>query len=467
MYNTRYIPADEILCAFGDTDNFRLEQLIEPEYSEEELNVLKPSEYYSIETLPIQLKNMNNFNVLSLNAQSINAKFDCLLVLIEVAKHQGISFHAICIQESWLSENADLSLLQIDGFRCYSQGKRCSAHGGLLTYISEDLHASKINMNIDPTVWEGLFIRIKDLGNQKDLVLGNIYRPPHDNNNQININTFVTELDPMLSSLTNNRDDFLIAGDFNINLLQINVVNKEHYAQFLDLMLAYSLFPKITFPTRTSESGSCTLIDNIFCKLSKETLSSIAGILYTSISDHYPYFLSFSRSKNRGNEPPSRYVKQRVDTESARAAYLADLMNSNIISQLNQDPYCDPNVNYDILHKHITDLKDKHLPFKLVKFNKYKHKGNKWITNGVLKSLIYKDRLYKQLRSTDKSSNLYPYLKQKFGLYNSLLKKLIRECKISYYHQQFHDNKSDIKKHGRPSTKYYVKQEKLKAVSNQ
>ena len=211
-------------------------------------------------------------------------------------------------------------------------------------------------------------------------------RTPHDNNYQININTFVTELDPMLSSLTNNRDDFLIAGDLNINLLQINVVKKEHYAQFLDLMLAYSLFPKITFPTRTSESGSCTLIDNIFCKLSKETLFSIAGILYTSVSDHYPYFLSFNRSKNRGNEPPSRYVKQRVETESARVAYPSYLMNLNIISQRNQDPYCDPNVNHDILHKHITDLKDKHLPFRLVKFNKYKHKGNKWITNGVLKS---------------------------------------------------------------------------------
>ena len=101
MYNTRNLPVNEILCAFGDTDNFRLEQLIEPEYSEDELNVLKPSGYYSIETLPIQLKNRNNFNVLSLNAQSINAKFDCLLALIEVAKHQGISFQAICIQESW------------------------------------------------------------------------------------------------------------------------------------------------------------------------------------------------------------------------------------------------------------------------------------------------------------------------------------------------------------------------------
>ena len=183
-------------------------------------------------------------------------------------------------------------------------------------YTSEDLHASKINMNIDSTVWEGLFIRIKDLENQKDLVLGNKNRPPHDNNNnQINIETFVIELDPMLSTLTNNKEDFLIAGDFNINLLQINVMNEEHYAQFFDLMLAFSLFPKITFPTRTSESGSCTLIDDIFCKLSKQTLCSIAGILHTSISDHYPYFLSLNRSRNRGNEPPSRYVKQRVDTE--------------------------------------------------------------------------------------------------------------------------------------------------------
>ena len=77
------------------------------------------------------------------------------------------------------------------------------------------------------------------------VLLGNKYRPPHDNNNQININTFMTKLDQMLSSLTNNRDDFLIAGDIYINLLQINVMNKEHYAQFLDLMLTYTVLSLI------------------------------------------------------------------------------------------------------------------------------------------------------------------------------------------------------------------------------
>ena len=90
---------------------------------------------------------------------------------------------------------------------------------------------------------------------------------------------------------TNNKGYFLIAGDPNINIQQIHVVNNEHFAPFLDLIM---------FPTRTSESGSCTLIENIFRKLSKETLCPIAGILYTSISDHYPYFLSLTRSKNQG-----------------------------------------------------------------------------------------------------------------------------------------------------------------------
>ena len=54
MYNNKYLPADEILCGFGDTDNLCLGTITEPEHSEDEINILTPSEYYSIENLPIQ-----------------------------------------------------------------------------------------------------------------------------------------------------------------------------------------------------------------------------------------------------------------------------------------------------------------------------------------------------------------------------------------------------------------------------
>ena len=46
-----------------------------------------------------------------------------------------------------------------------------------------------------------------------------------------------------------------------------------HFSQFPDLILAYGLFPKMTFLTSGSESGGSTLIDTIICKLSNQTIS--------------------------------------------------------------------------------------------------------------------------------------------------------------------------------------------------
>ena len=135
----------------------------------------------------------------------------------------------------------------------------------------------------------------------------------------------------------------------------------------LDLMLGLSLFPKITFPTRIGDNGSCTLIGNAYCKLSAKSLSSTAGILHTNLSDHYPYFLSL-RLHNVTNKK-DLYVKKRINSKEAHESLLRDIRESSIISQLDRNPYCDPNVNFNVLHNHLVKLKDKHMPFKLVNSN--------------------------------------------------------------------------------------------------
>ena len=38
------------------------------------------------------------------------------------------------MQECWISENDDLSQIQLEGYTCISQGKRCSSSGGLIIY---------------------------------------------------------------------------------------------------------------------------------------------------------------------------------------------------------------------------------------------------------------------------------------------------------------------------------------------
>ena len=52
----------------------------------------------------------NSFCILSLNCQSINAKFDQRNIKVQQLKNNGYEFSAICLQETWLSSDSDTSL---------------------------------------------------------------------------------------------------------------------------------------------------------------------------------------------------------------------------------------------------------------------------------------------------------------------------------------------------------------------
>ena len=97
--------------------------MLDPDENENEIHCIQPSLYYEMKCLPSYLKNKGHFNILSLNIQGINAKFDALLSALEIAKQQNIFFGDICFQEAWLKEDADLALFQIPGYLCISKGK--------------------------------------------------------------------------------------------------------------------------------------------------------------------------------------------------------------------------------------------------------------------------------------------------------------------------------------------------------
>ena len=67
----------------------------------------------------------------------------------------------------------------------------------------------------------------------------------------------------------------------------------------------------------------------------------------------------------------------------------------NIYEKLNTNPNADRNYNYEIIYEEITRAKTKHMPNKLVKFNRYKHKKSAWITQGLITSIRYRDKMYK------------------------------------------------------------------------
>ena len=92
-------------------------------------------------------------------------------------------------------------------------------------------------------------------------------------------------------------------------------------------------------------------------------------------------------SQVSSNDKKSRFVKGYTNKENGAHALLESLRAANTYELLDDNLYSNQNLNYDKLHSCIMELKEKHLSYKLVKFNKYKHKGNKSITNGMIKSL--------------------------------------------------------------------------------
>ena len=132
-------------------------------------------------------------------------------------------------------------------------------------------------------------------------------------------------------------------------------------------------------------------------------------------------------------------IKVRVNSNEAYEAFLADLQACDFTTLLDHTPHGDPNHNYDKLHDKLAELKCKHLPWKLLKCNR-------WITHGVIKSIKYRDKLYRNLKATNKDSLLYGQLKNKLSVYNKILKKTIREAKYVYYNRQFEESKANIKK---------------------
>ena len=106
----------------------------------------------------------DSFSILSLNCQSLNAKFDQLInITVQQLRSEGHEFKVICLQETWLSDDSETALFQIQGYNLVQHGKQCSAHGGLAIYISTKLNFSTVDININSQVWEGQFIEILNI----------------------------------------------------------------------------------------------------------------------------------------------------------------------------------------------------------------------------------------------------------------------------------------------------------------
>ena len=435
----------EILEQFGGVDANSLCHLfnntnLQNEYIDDEPEVMQFSSYHDDNSLNNIFKDKaDSYSILSLNCQCLAAKFDQINITVQQLQSKGFKFDAICLQETWLSDDSDTSIFQIQGYNLISQGKICSEHGGLAIYISNKFNFKIIDMNINSQIWEGLFIEISNFNANKVLIIGNVYR--HFNNTNEVYNNFTNEFIPKLEHLQRGNREVVVAGDFNIDLLKIHV--NAVIGDYFNSLVAQSFFPQITLPTRFSDRN-CTLIDNFLYKLTRLCVPSTSGILMSRISDHLPYFIFLDLLKPKRNSTPKTIQIQTWNAECI-FQFQNELINASIYDKRDTALVSDPSTNLNILSHTISQAKHKHLPTRNVKFNKHKHKKSQWITHGILKSISYRDKLYLTLKRLPVDSERFNNVKINLKTYQSILRRLIRDSKKQYYQKKFDNCKNDIK----------------------
>ena len=174
---------------------------------------------------------------MSSNIQSINAKIYQLKAFVIEMEQLNFPFDAICLQETWLDDTQDTSLIQLDNYTCITKSKSSSSKGGLLIDLDNKYRYKTITTPNHSTDWENQLIQITGgILHHKSLLLGNMYRPPNDLNYKCE--QFTNEFSELQSSLENINSDVVLAGDFHLDLLKINA--RTIFSNFLDTVISHS-----------------------------------------------------------------------------------------------------------------------------------------------------------------------------------------------------------------------------------
>ena len=171
--------------------------------------------------------------------------------------------------------------------------------------------------------------------------------------------------------------------------------------------------------------------------------TSKSGILHTAISDHLGTFTTFHYKSIKSN--PKYVVIQKQD-QVALEAFKNAISPESILSRINSSNWGDPNHTFEVISTEIKIAKDKFLPSKRVRFNKYKHKNKNWITLGILKSIHTRDKLYTKYKSCKHTNDNYNLNKTRYNNFNRILKKAINEAKNKYYSNEFSKYRDNLKK---------------------
>ena len=355
--------------------------------------------------------NKCGFGVLHVNIRSVSKNLDELKIYLS---QFCFEFDCIILTETWVMD--DLDFFCIDGYNHIYNNGNFNQNDGVIVYMKGDLNFTYRKVYLGETC--ALEIHV-NFCNKNINILG-IYRSP-----PINLDQFLTELLKYFQTdYTRNTDIGLIAGDINIDILKRNDITE----RYLNIMAEYGYESFINGVTRVA-GRSCN--DHFFVNCKHTDIEIDSCIYQVNITDHYPICLKFEL-KDKNDFVPHNNTVIYTDYKKLK----------NEIKEINWDEF----YRYKSINRAAEFLISK-IELSLGNCSakvKKKHteiKRSNWITNGLVKSINEKDKMYRMLKADQDNENL----KAKFKRYRNRLTDLIKKTKINYFKKQIENNQNSTK----------------------
>ena len=299
--------------------------------------------------------NSDILNVLSLNIQSLPAKFNEFLDFLEELKNKNNSPDVVCLQEIWQTDNENL--FKIAGYHLpIFKNRTLHKGGGVAIYIKSSL-TYKILPELSifsERIFESLFIESITKDN-KSIAIGTVYRPgtpvPGMNFTE-QFTNFAELLTHTLNGLNDNYEKSYIYGDINLDVLKVK--QNKFISEYIDTLCAFGFLQIVTKPTRITKE-SATIIDHILTNNPQDG-DSIA-ILCNTVSDHLPILHCIDLQTDK-IKPPSEYVTRDFSAQkflSFNNALSSFTWNHTLTIQ-------DTQLAYDAFNATFTDLYNTYFP---------------------------------------------------------------------------------------------------------
>lgn len=372
--------------------------------------------YRNVDEVKDLITNNANLVVLHANIHSIPSKIDDFKQLLGKLKKDNITVDIIVLCETFINDN-NLDRCKLNDYDFIEKHRENKSKGGVAIYVHKNLrYIERADISIfKEGLFESCFVEIPT--KNRNIVVGEVYRIPGTNEA-----SFLSDYESIVQKVKDERKDLIIGADQNMDLLNVN--RHANTAKFLDLNLSYNLLPTITKPSRVTHN-TATLIDNIYIS-TKFKSNAKSAIILSDISDHLPCIVSLGNTDISKRTPLAfkyRTIDENVISSISEQLQMVDWAPINGL---------DVNSGYSFIKEKIVEIMDSVSPEKVVVISPNRVIREPWMSVGLLKSSVTKDKFYKKAIGMAKTDPKYIEYIQYRNRYNSLK----RTAKVQYYSEK-------------------------------